>query len=72
MAQVDTIIQQGCSSGIGKEEDLIKLLQITAQNLNTGNLQASVILQNACASGIGKIEDQKKLLVIIAQLLYEG
>lgn len=76
MAQVDTIIQQGCSSGIGKEENLITLLQITAQNLANSlpggtDISVAAILARAKASGIACVEDEQQLLVIIAQLLYE-
>ena len=76
MAAVDTIIAAGCASGLGKEQDLITLLQITAQNLADAlpggtDISVAAILSRARASGIGCVPDQVQLLQIIAQLLHE-
>jgi len=76
MAAVDTIIAASCVSGIGKEQDLITLLQITAQNLADAlpggtDISVDAILTRARASGIGCVTDQVQLLQIIAELLNE-
>jgi hypothetical protein len=77
MAEVDTIMSEACSTGIGKETDQVKLLQIIAQTsadfaaaeVPGLSIEVSDILERACTSGIAKETDPTKLLQIIAQLL---
>jgi len=77
MADVDTIIAAGCSTGIGNETNLITLLQITAQNLANAlpdgtDISVGAIIARAKESGIGCEENPVTLLQIIAQLLHEA
>lgn len=73
---VATIQAAACETGIGRETNPVKLLQIMAQtSADTANSVAGVaidiesIKSRACTSGIGKVENPVELLQIIAQLL---
>jgi len=72
-----TTLANACDSGIGREADPVKLLQLIAQNFATAALAAnpanpvtlSAIQARACTSGIGKLTDENALWRIIAQNL---
>lgn len=75
MCSLTTTTANLCTSGIGKEDNEIVLLQLIAQLsgelLQTSNPSAVItptaILARACTSGIGNVQDPIMLLKIIAQ-----
>lgn len=80
MATYAQIQTEACTSGIGKQTDPIKLLQITAQTsadfaadavagLDT---RVGAIMSRACTSGIADVTNEVQLLQIIAQLLNDA
>lgn len=77
---VDTVLADACTSGIGNVNDELTQLRLIAQ-LTAEQLVAAVpgteitpaaILSRACTSGIGKITDQTVLLQLIAQNLCDA
>jgi len=77
MPEINVIQAAACESGIGRETNPIKLLQLLAQtsadyalSADAGlDISVDAILARACTSGIATETDQTKLLQIIAQLL---
>lgn len=76
MAQVDNIKAAACTSGIGKLNSEVDLLQTIAQleadiasSVAGVDVTPAQIASRACTSGIGKVNDPIVLLQIIAQLL---
>lgn len=73
--ELATVQEEACTSGIGKVQDPIMLLQIIAQLTAELLVDAApgteitpdAILERACTSGIGKVQDEIMLLKIIAQ-----
>ncbi len=73
--ELATVQEDACTSGIGKVQDPIMLLQIIAQLTadivadTTGlAITPTAIQSRGCTSGILKIQDEIMLLQIIAQL----
>lgn len=70
-----TTIANACVSGVGRESDRVKLLQLIAQSMATQSqslapatdVTPSAILSRACTSGIGKVQSEIMLLRVIAQ-----
>lgn len=69
-----------CESGIGKVQNPVLLLQLTAQNAanwvkaNSPDADISVqaIMARACESGIARVTDQQILLALIATKLCQA
>ena len=70
------VLASACDSGIGKETDPVRLLQVIAQNtadaLSGTDITVAAILARACTSGIAKVTDPVKLQQIIAQNLCDA
>lgn len=77
---LEVVQSDACTSGIGKVEAQIQLLQIIAQ-LQAEILQVAspgteitpdAIMDRACTSGIGRVNNPIMLQKIIAQLLCDS
>lgn len=79
MATLAEVLADACTSEIGKVNNPVTLLQVSAQ-LSADYLVAAdpgadisveAIMSRACDSGIAKVENPDDLLRIIAQLLLD-
>ena len=74
---VNTVIDNACTSGFGKLQNPVQLLQVIAQSAAnwvaetdpTADLDVDSILTRARESGIAKVTDPQVLLALIATKL---